>query len=1090
MSTSSPRFDFESATMPDAPRELVLASAGSGKTFHLSSRILGLLACGVPSGEILASTFTRKAAGEILERVLLRLAEAVTDPSRLEELNRTAVLKGAPPIEQDDAERLLLELCASLHRLQIGTLDSFFHRVARVFSLDLGLAPGWRVADEPEANALLSATVERTLDRIGHAELAELLRLLTPGEARRGVHIPILETARALQQAVRELDPGAVNPWGFAEGAAGPPGGGTVASLVERLDRLQLPLTKAGTPHANWVKARSALAALIESRDWEGVGESTLVQAALPDGKGKYSGVDLFEPWQGFLEETAAAVGSALRVRYQAEIEARGRLAHAFESAYRELVEQKGLYRFDDIPHFLVGGGEMESGEALYYRLDGRIRHILLDEFQDTSTLQWRALEPLVTEVLSGEDRTRTSVIVADPKQSIYGWRGAEPRLIRSIARTHGLAAASLATSWRTGKPILDAVNRIFENAPASRVVTDDVRAAVAKWMSEFDIHEPAHADRPGFVRVVAAPAEDHAKDVRPGLLRAAAEEVAAIRAAAPGASIGVLCRTRSVLVNMVFELQSRGVPVSEEGGAPLHDAWGVHLILAALRLADGSADRVSRYVIHTSPMREITGLEAWNSDAAADRISSRLRSDLIERGYGIVIDEWVRSLAPALPLRDRGRLERLVELAFHFDAAGGAIRPIEFVRRALQLRVETPGEESVRVMTVHASKGLEFDAVVLPDLERPFVGKGGGRGIDAYAVRSDPAGPVTRILPKVRKPLEPYLEEVAEAAHEARMASLRDELSGLYVALTRARYALHIVVEGGKEGGNTPAALVREGLELPSGGVDSGSPAAVLLGTFGQADWMHSVDGMTHPGPGRRAPAASDGRVTFGARSPARALVHTTPSALVHGGVRSLAELLRKPPEEALRWGTLVHAWLEVIEWLDPDLGAADPELEARLAGVARRLEPGWEPARTRLPGFLDQMERDPLRSLLSAASYPEGSRVERELPFLSRQGAHLLSGIVDRVVLIPGRDGKWERAQVIDFKTDAVRPPDAGPKGDTPSLPDPGSEGDARPRSPAESAADRYRPQLEAYRNAIAERFLIPVERVEGTLCFLNNL
>ena len=125
---------------PALPRKLVLASAGSGKTYLLSSHILGLLAAGAPPGELLASTFTRKAAGEILERVLVRLAQGASDPEKARELGREA----HPSLTtSEECRRLLGRLLVDLHRMSVDTLDAFFVRVARSFFQELGLAPRW-----------------------------------------------------------------------------------------------------------------------------------------------------------------------------------------------------------------------------------------------------------------------------------------------------------------------------------------------------------------------------------------------------------------------------------------------------------------------------------------------------------------------------------------------------------------------------------------------------------------------------------------------------------------------------------------------------------------------------------------------------------------------------------------------------------------------------------------------------------------------------------------------------------------------------------------------------------------------------------
>ena len=116
------------AALPDI---VIRASAGTGKTYQLASRFLQLLDADVPPESILAATFTRKAAGEILERILLTLARAASDDDQLAKL---ASAIGSPHLTRERSRELLARMTRRLHRLQVGTLDSFFAKLASSFS--------------------------------------------------------------------------------------------------------------------------------------------------------------------------------------------------------------------------------------------------------------------------------------------------------------------------------------------------------------------------------------------------------------------------------------------------------------------------------------------------------------------------------------------------------------------------------------------------------------------------------------------------------------------------------------------------------------------------------------------------------------------------------------------------------------------------------------------------------------------------------------------------------------------------------------------------------------------------------------------
>ncbi|GMR11955.1 MAG: UvrD-helicase domain-containing protein [Gemmatimonadota bacterium] len=1048
------------------PRELVLASAGSGKTYHLSSRIIGLLAAGAPVDEVLASTFTRKAAGEILERVLTRLAEGASDSEKAQDLGRDAHASLARP---EDCRALLSRLLAELHELNVGTLDAFFVRVARSFFQELGLAPGWTIADRPTQDRLKTEAVGTALAGADRAELVELLRMLNRDEADRQVHSTLLDIVDTLLRIRRRLAPEAVDPWSPSFGVTErlSPDALRAAALdaATRLRELEVPQTKAGSPMTAWAKARDSAAAAIAALDWsaafgKGVGAKIL------GGDDVFSRAPIPSAFLDVFDEVSRLARIDLAPKLRRETEAMGLLAELLETAFESAQRRAGAYRFEDITYLLGGPDPTGGRDDLHYRLDQQVRHILLDEFQDTSLEQWRALKPLAHELLSGHLDERAGVIVADPKQSIYGWRGARPELARRVGERHGLAEHTMETSWRSSVVVLDFVADIFRGLPTNAVVSSiDVGPDVAAaWMEDFTELAPAR-DLPGHVCVHLAPADSGRAAIRPQLLGRAAEVVKGLHDQMPGRTIGVLVRRNTVAGYLMDALRALGVRASGEGGTLLTDTPPANAVLSLIRLADHPGDRAALYHVASTPLGEVVELRDRQDHGAARTVAARIRGRLLRDGYGPTLAGWVHDLAPRCDAREVQRLLQLVELGHRWDERP-TLRPSDFTRYVAGESVEDPSSARVQVMTVHKSKGMEFDSVVLPELYVSLEPKGPGVAIP----ERDEDGLVVRVYPHIQKDLLPLFPEVLAAERERRAAGLRDGLSVLYVALTRAKYALHVIVP--PEGGSTKhsAAVIREALELK----DEQAGAEGMLFERGDPLWFKGLEAgaesLPEPLAEEKPQAEADPRAPLLAPSPhgpGRNLARRSPSSLEGGAHVDLSDTLRLDAAPALRRGEVVHAWCEELEWIE-DWVLDDDALET----IARETAPGMadDQVAALIADFHGWLEAEPIRGALTRAAFPSEPdtvvRVEKELPFARRLGDEIQEGFIDRLVLILS-GGRVVRAEILDFKTDAIE------RGDEASL---------------AARAEHYRPQITAYCDVVREQHGLAEGQVAGKLMFLR--
>ncbi|MEX2570480.1 MAG: UvrD-helicase domain-containing protein [Gemmatimonadota bacterium] len=1048
------------------PRELVLASAGSGKTYRISSRLIGLLAHGEEPDRILAATFTRKAAGQILDKVLERLAEGALSVDEAVGLAAQASLNAAQPLPQTTEfwAAVLDRTVARLHRLNIGTLDAFFMRAATAFEAELGLPPGWRIPDQPTAARLRSRALLTALDRADPRRIVELLRLVSRGDVRRSVHDHLAWIIDQLLEIDEQMDPGPTDPWSaFSRGAGGEesPDEAGREHLAARLEALDLPRTRAGSVSRGWARAVEAAAAALRDGDWEALVRQSLCQK-VASGEPYYHRFPIEAHVQACVEEVLSAARAALRPGLAAQIRALGELTRAYRDVFRETQHAEGFYGFGDITRLIATGDPLGERADLYYRLDSRTRHILLDEFQDTSHTQWAALSPLVDEVLS--DDGRAAVVVADPKQSIYGWRGAEPDVVHAVGARYSLVTEHLSTSWRSSQAVLDFVNRIFERIEENPVFADDQNCVetASIWRRDFQPHR-AQFDRPGHVRIEVGPADDGSGSDRPLLFSAAAERVAALRAAHPGATIGVLTRTNAAVARLFLELRQLGAPVSQEGGNPLTDSGACEAILALLRMADHPADTIARYHVAASPLGDVIGLSDHEDERRAHAVSSRLRRRLVADGYGPTVAELARKIVAFCDPREARRLSQLVELGLRYDRRA-TLRPGDFVHLAESERVEDRATADVRVMTVHQAKGLEFDIVVLPQLDDQIFK--GGRSPAALGSRVDPAGPISAVYPSVPKELRCIFPELEAPYRQRRGAVLRDGLSTLYVGVTRARFAVHAIVapDGDRGPGTavTPARIVREALREPEEALQAAAAGATLY-EHGDPNWYSDPHLR-----GRFAPIETEPRVLPALRirrgERGRMLRKETPSQLHGDATVDVAEMLRFDNVAALDRGSIVHEWFEAVEWID---GPILPDAELR--AIARRVSPSTADVRVQelIGEFRGWLAHPPIRALLSRARYAGAEQVglEREVPFLRRYGDGLMEGVIDRLV-VSYRDGRPVAAEVIDFKTDRT-----------------GQEAVKVAR-----LVEQYGAQLSAYVEAVAELYGLASVACSATLAFLE--
>lgn len=1062
--------------------QVIKASAGSGKTHRLCLRFIELLHRGASPDRILATTFTRKAAGEILGRVMERLAEAALDASKAAKLS--AELGVAAGCAEWSAH--LRVLAANLHRLSVATLDSFFHRAAASFRLELGLPPDAAIADDDDPRiADLRIRAIGELVAGDHAEAwVEMLRALHHDRAPRSAVKSIDTLASDLYETWRQA---AKDAWLKLEAVGAPLSDRERERAADELEGFI-----ASVQDKNWRKALKKHVAEIRSEDWRAMISGGLVANVLA-GKAEFARKPIPPPLLGVLERVGGHARHVITLRQARSVLNAGALLLFFDRAFTRLRREERLLLRSDVPLALGRSlAERRNGEIeeLYYRLDTRYDHILLDEFQDTSLAQWEILRPMAEEICAhgpAEATGRSFFCVGDEKQAIYGWRGGSPGIFERMMKDLHLDdknPETLAESRRSSPIILAAVNRVFTTL-ATNPALRDFPSIAERWTKQYVDHFAHQANLPGYVvmRTVKDGGEngDEGGDEDGGspsfapAIRASVELVDQLREDAPHLDIGVLVWTNDAAHEILTALRAHGIAASGEGGSPLDDDPAVTAILAALDLADHPGHAPAVFEALHSPLR--AALDLASLDAAhAQRCGARIRRALIERGYASVVAEWALALGPQCDERSAARLDRLIDLASSFDADRAAAkglsaiaRPADFARLARETSIVDAASARVRVMTVYKAKGLEFDIVVLPELSGLF-----GRVDSGFIVhRRERGGPIDAIYGGGAKEIRALNPKVAEAYRLEEERRVEDDLACLYVAMTRARQGLCIFLPAlskTKNGWSSKgwsnrsyATILRRGL---SDALETETAAGdETLYERGDKAWMRAMkrpeqkESAPRPPIRYEAPARGD--------RPSRFLVRSSPSALARGGAISAATILRKGIELAAVRGLVIHAWFEMIEWAD-EPAATDAERRAH----ARRSVPEAPSAviDALLPAFARLLARPETRSALARPALEPGETCEvwRERPFCVRRDDGLIDGRFDRVVVVrrdgaPGAD-KPVRAELIEFK--AVENFEAD----------------------VVAHAETYRPQIETYRAALARLLSLDAARIEASLLFVD--
>jgi ATP-dependent helicase/nuclease subunit A len=818
--------DLEHDTSIALPRVTVLkASAGSGKTFRLTQRYVQfLLSEKIPKNglrNLMAITFSNNAAREMRRKILawLKLL-ALRDPERLAQM--AEVTSGGADQLSRRAGELMDTVLSRFSEFQVRTIDSFMASLFRASALDFGFGPEVEVALDP-------------------GPLVDYAWSLFLREAGAGT-----PAASLLDQTVASVLDFSTSAGGFDWNPAG--------ALLEELRRLEARV--AGLPETLFVEDPTA--ALRPHREriertWEAVAALTERSGLELHGNSRFPGLLVSVRDRRFSDLLAGSLKNAPvkkpRAGDRAGAEAYGRI----ESAWHEAVEavhgyaaawarayyqpflrlhaELGSFQdrvkrsratvfISDIGRQLASYLTADMVPDVYFRIGERVWHYLVDEFQDTSPLQWKTLFPLVENSLAMDG---SLFVVGDTKQAIYGFRQADYTIMRSLEAKSPFPSAprdvrELSTNWRSRPRLVQFAQEVFRGRAAT---SEGLREAARRSGLDEWHQEARHDVGRGYVEVEILRRDDENPPEREKL----AAVVESLRARGWGwEDVALLAPRNSDIVRATSWLNDLGVPVISFSSLDVRSRTVAGEMLALLAFLDSPPDDLA---FSTFLLGSILGRTLAATGGPGPRelhaflFAHRSLRPLYKAFQRAFPDAWNRTLAGLfrsagyLPLYDlvseacvrfdvfsllpeeEATFAKLLEVVKDFEgsgenslreflgAAGAEPGADDTARWAIDV---PPGSPSVRAMTIHKAKGLGFPVVIV-------LLYGESRRGFPYAILREGAGDEgPGRLVKITKDLARH-DPVLEALYQEETTRAEvDRLNRLYVALTRAEREMYVI--------------------------------------------------------------------------------------------------------------------------------------------------------------------------------------------------------------------------------------------------------------------------------------------------------
>ncbi|EPZ93961.1 RecB-like helicase [Helicobacter pylori] len=722
------------------------ASAGSGKTFALSVRFLALLFKGANPSEILTLTFTKKATAEMKERILdyLKILQKENLEDEKEKEKSQNILKELeekyrldPSLVQNSAQKIYQRFLNA--EIRISTIDAFFQSILRKFCWFVGLSANFEVNEDTKAHQQqLNASFLSALDNKQLEELSVFITQCLSYDSY--TSDSVLERLRFLKNKLYLFDPNKKEPAFDEEG------------FLEKLRNLNRQIQSVETASDTAKKA-------IKCDDFRGFLNSSLTWL---EKKSEYRYFKKFKDEIPTLESECEEIENDLKRYYEAKESALFKKFPKFIQLYDRATSKIQALDFDAIKdkvHALLNGYEEMPAEFFYFRLDSKIAHILIDEFQDTSLNDYKILAPFIDEIKAGIGQAkwhRSVFFVGDVKQSIYAFRGSFSSLFESVSKD--FYHDNLPFNHRSSPLIINYVNTIFKKAYQN--------SPTAYLEQKYPKASSNNHARDGYVKVSLV------ADERELLLEQILQEAKnLLEHRIDPKDITLLCATNDDALEITNYLQKN---------------------LSAIRPSTESSAKLSQFV-------ESKIIKNALKYALAEEPYKPFYKHSVLKLAGYLHDDAI-ALAGFNPKKESvaGFVWKVMELfelytecaQICLELAVGCEDANEFLEKLEAKEIASFKVEGAQIMTIHKSKGMQFPYVIVCERLGKPKSNNSNQFLEEYSGTE-----LIRLYYRMKN-REVVDKDYARALDKEEAAKDHEETNVYYVAFTRAELGLIVVAK------------------------------------------------------------------------------------------------------------------------------------------------------------------------------------------------------------------------------------------------------------------------------------------------------